>query len=107
MFKIMFIVYEREGLARDEALHYWREQHGPLASKVPGLRQYSQTHALSSADGSTAPFLGSAEMVFDSQAAFVEATSSPEFDAVLKDVINFADPDNVPTAVVEDFNFVG
>lgn len=106
MFKIMFVVYEREGIDRDEALRYWREQHGPLASKVPGLRYYAQTHALSSADGGSAPYLGSAEMAFDSQGAFVEATASPEFDAVLKDVVNFADPDNVPTAVVQDYVFV-
>jgi uncharacterized protein (TIGR02118 family) len=46
-------------------------------------------------------------MVFDSRDAFTEAAASPEFDAVLKDVINFADPNNVPTAVVEDYNFVG
>jgi uncharacterized protein (TIGR02118 family) len=107
VFKIMFIVYERAGIPRDEALRYWREQHGPIASKVPGLRQYFQTHALSSPDGSEAPYLGAAAMVFDSRDAFTEAAASPEFDAVLKDVINFADPNNVPTAVVEDYNFVG
>jgi uncharacterized protein (TIGR02118 family) len=105
VFKVMFVVYERAGLARDEALRYWQDNHGPIAAKVPGLRKYVQSHAIAAPAGEP-PFLGIAEMVFDDEASFNAAAQSSEFAAVLEDVVNFADPDRVPTAFMNDFSFI-
>jgi uncharacterized protein (TIGR02118 family) len=106
VFKVMFVVYERSGLTRDEALRYWRDNHGPIAAKVPGLRRYVQSHAIAAPAGEL-PFLGIAEMVFDDADSFNAAAQSSEFAAVLEDVVNFADPDRVPTAFMDDFSFIG
>lgn len=32
----------------EEFRHYWREKHGPLAAKLPGLRRYEQNHVTDS-----------------------------------------------------------
>ena len=38
MFTVTFVLYEKDGLDRTEALRYWRETHGPIVAKVPGGR---------------------------------------------------------------------
>ena len=106
MFKVMFVLYEREGIDRDEALRYWRETHGPLVSKFPGLRRYSQIHAVGAPQGSTA-FLGFAALEFDDADAFEKSMASPECAAALADTINFADPDRLEAVFVEHLPIVG
>ena len=34
MFTVTFVLYEKEGLDRTEALRYWRDTHGPLVGQV-------------------------------------------------------------------------
>jgi uncharacterized protein (TIGR02118 family) len=106
MFKVTFIVYELEGRDREQARAYWRDTHGPIAAKIPGLRRYVQNHAVGSPDG-TLPFLGTATIEFDDSAAFAAAAASPEFATTVADVGNFADPDRLTTAFVEDVTVVG
>lgn len=57
MFIVTFVLYENEGSDRAEALRYWRETHGPIAAKIPGLMRYVQQHAVAAPDG-VPPFLG-------------------------------------------------
>ncbi len=106
MFNVMFVLYEREGVERAEALRYWRETHGPLAAKIPGVRSYVQEHAVGAPEGQP-PFLGSAILEFDDDQAFQRAAASPELAAAIEDVANFADPARLPTAFVEHVTIVG
>ena len=99
MFDVTFVLYEKDGLARDEALRYWREQHGPLLRDVPGERSYVQQHAIGAPQGEP-PFLGVAKLRFDDQAAFDAAAGSAEFAAAVADVENFAST-RIDTAIVE------
>ena len=99
MFDVTFVLYEKDGLARDEALRYWREQHGPLLRDVPGVRSYVQQHAIGAPQGEP-PFLGVATLRFDDQAAFDAAAGSAEFAAAVADVENFAST-RIDTAIVE------
>ncbi len=100
MLKVMFVLYERDGIERKDALRYWRETHAPLAAAIPGARRYVQSHAVGAPDGSP-PFLGIAEIVFDDESAFGRATQSAEFTAAIADLENFCDG-RLPTAFVED-----
>ncbi len=90
MFTVSFVLYERAGMSREEALRYWREQHGPIVRQVPGLRRYVQQHAVGAPDGEP-PFLGLAWISFDDEQAFTTAAGGPEFAAALADLPNFAD----------------
>ena len=106
MFNVMFVLYERDGLDRDEAQRYWRETHGPLVAKFPGLRRYAQIHAVGAPQGEPA-FLGFATLEFDDAAAFEKVMVSPEFAAALADAVNFTDPDRLESAFVEHLPIVG
>ena len=101
MFTVTFVLYEKDGSDRTEALRYWRDTHGAIVRKVPGVTRYVQQHAVAAPDG-TPPFLGVASLSFADQEAFGVAAASPEFAAALADVPNFADADRLPTAFVED-----
>jgi uncharacterized protein (TIGR02118 family) len=106
MFTVTFVLYEKDGLDRGEALRYWRETHGPLVRDVPGVQRYVQQHAVGAPDGAP-PFLGVASLSFADQDAFGAAAASPAFAAAVADVANFADAQRLPTAFVEDIVIVG
>lgn len=106
MFTVTFVVYEKAGLDRAEALRYWRDTHGPIVAKIPGVQRYVQQHAVAAPEG-VPPFLGVASLSFADQAAFGAAAASPEFAAAIADVGNFGDADRLPTAFVEEVVIVG
>jgi uncharacterized protein (TIGR02118 family) len=106
MFTVSFVLYERTGMSREEALRYWRETHGPIVRQVPGLRRYVQQHAVAAPDGQP-PFLGLAWISFDDQETFSTAAAGPEFAAALADLPNFADETKLPTAFVEEYTILG
>lgn len=89
MQKLVFVLQLREDMSREEALRYWRQVHGPIAAKTPGLRKYVQDHATAPAEGDL-QFGGIAELWFDSREAFQSAMASPEWRATIADVPNFA-----------------
>ena len=76
MNKVIVLLTKKDGMTREDFRHYWREVHGPMGARMPGVRRYVQNHAL--ADG--APYDGIAEMWFDSpadmQAAFTSEAAS-------------------------------
>ena len=106
MFTVTFVLYEKDGLDRTEALRYWRDTHGPLVGQVPGVQRYVQQHAVGAPDGQP-PFLGVASLSFADAEAFGAAAASPAFAAAVADVANFADASRLPTAFVEDVVIVG
>jgi len=107
MFTVTFVLHEKSGLDRADALRYWRDTHGPIITKVPGVRRYVQQHAVGAPDGGQPPFLGVASLSFDDQESFGAAASSPEFAAALADLPTFADASRLPTAFTEDVVVVG
>jgi uncharacterized protein (TIGR02118 family) len=105
VFTVSFVLYEKAGIPREEALRYWRDKHAPIVARVPGLRRYVIQLAVGAPEGEP-PFLGLASLSFDDQQAFSSALDGPEFAAGLADVANFADESNLPTAFVEEVTVV-
>jgi uncharacterized protein (TIGR02118 family) len=64
--------------------------HAPLAEKIPNLKRYEHGKALSSADGSEAPYYYVADLSFDDSDALQAGLSSAEGQAAAGDVANFA-----------------
>lgn len=106
MFTVTFVLHEKAGLDRPEALRYWRETHGPIVARVPGVQRYVQQHALGAPDGAP-PYLGVASLSFADEAAFGVAAGSPEFAAAVADIAHFADPDRLPIAFTDEVVIVG
>lgn len=105
MFTVTFVLYEKDGADRAEALRYWRETHGPLAGRIPGVQHYVQQHAVGAPEGQP-PFLGVASIRFANQEAFENAAASPEFATAIADLANFANADSLPTAFVDEVTIV-
>lgn len=63
MFTVTFVLHEKSGLDRREALRYWREQHGPVVAAVPGVQGYVQQHAVAGPDGERLPTAFTEEVV--------------------------------------------
>jgi uncharacterized protein (TIGR02118 family) len=106
MTTVTFVLHERPGMDRAEALHYWRTTHADLVRAVPGVQHYVQLHATGAPDGEP-PFLGVASLTFADDEAFAAGAGSPEFGAAVADVANFADGDRLPTAFTDEVVIVG
>ena len=85
MTKLIVFLTKRPDLTRDEFLHYWRDVHGPLGARMPGVRKYIQNRT--TADD--ALFDCVAEMWFDDAAAMQASFGSPESAAAAADAPNF------------------
>ena len=92
--KRMTFLRRKPGLSHDEAIHYWRHSHGPLAAKVPGGRRYVQSPVTVApgAEASTPPIDGVAQIWMDGEAVLQTMVASPLFrERVKPDEANFAD----------------
>jgi uncharacterized protein (TIGR02118 family) len=88
MVNAIFMVCRKPGLDHRDFFEHWREVHGPLAAKLPGLRRYIQNYGHLEAfernrGGQTHD--GWSEFWFDSYAAFRQACASPEWQAMEED----------------------
>jgi uncharacterized protein (TIGR02118 family) len=90
---LIALAVRKPGMSVEEFQKYWREHHGPLAAKIPGLRRYVQNHPLPELYGSrNAPLCdGVAEAWFDSLEDLQRSTETPEMKAVRADEPNFID----------------
>jgi uncharacterized protein (TIGR02118 family) len=85
MMKVIVVLQRKEGMSRDEFRHYWRDVHGAIGARMPGVRKYVQNHATN--DG--APFDGIAEMWFDSPEGMQAAFTSEAAQEAARDTANF------------------
>ena len=79
----------------DEKFHaHWRVPHGELARRITSIRRYSQSHSVASAVGgfAPAPYLGLAEVYFDSLEIAAAMGNDPNYlDYACVDEPNFID----------------
>jgi uncharacterized protein (TIGR02118 family) len=92
----------RRGLARDEALRYWREEHSRLVAKVPGVERYVQNYCLIGPDGQEPAYAGLGELWFADFPAAEAALATPQWKAVIDDASTFMDLDAVSAAWAEE-----
>ena len=82
---------------------YWRETHGPIAARIPGLRRYVQSHTVPrSSELRTPDYDGVAEVWFDDMDALLAAVSSPETKAAIEDERNFIDHSRTALFITEE-----
>jgi uncharacterized protein (TIGR02118 family) len=91
MTKVVYVMFAKEGMSREEFRGYWKDTHAPIAKEMPGLRGYVQNHALADPEGNEPPYDGFAELYFDGQEAMEEALTTQQGEATLADLANFCD----------------
>lgn len=93
MVKRFVVLRRRRDMTVEEFRAYWRDVHGPLIGKIPGLRKYVQYHVRSEApDDTEAAIDGIAELWFDSDEAQQRAYATDEYRAVVEDEPNLFEP---------------
>ena len=103
MVKLVYCITKKPGLADDEFFRYWKNIHGPIGARIPGLCRLVQSHRLIvSADQHRPDYDGIAELWFDSLEDLLAARQSPEWKASTEDEANFIDHNKVAYFVSEE-----
>ena len=69
---------------------YYRETHLPIAKKMKGLKKWTIGKVQGTPDGKPAPFYYIADLYMESRADFERLLASPEGQAAVADVPNYA-----------------
>lgn len=88
MFKLTVLYHHPNNVDAFES--YYAEKHLPLARNMTGLSRLELTQFTSGPGGTKADFHRMAELYFSSEAQMVETMGSPEGQAVINDLHNFA-----------------
>ena len=101
----MGLLQKKPGLSDAEFRAHWRDVHGPLAAKLPGLRRYHQNHVVDReqrgidyARGSH-DFDGISELWFDDLPSMQRAFSSDLVEEVAADEASFIGDLKLVTAI--------
>jgi uncharacterized protein (TIGR02118 family) len=101
MLKMMFLVHRHPDLDIESFSSYWRGTHSEIASMIPGLRKYTQHHAVPGPDGSPPLYDGVAEMWYDDAESLERAMASPEGQAAQVDAEKCMDIKRLVVMIVE------
>jgi uncharacterized protein (TIGR02118 family) len=103
MIKVVYCITKKAGLSDEQFFHYWKDVHGPIGSRIPGLRRLVQSRRIAIPGDTRAPdYEGVAELWFDDEAALLAARQSPEWKASSADEANFIDHSRVAYVVTRE-----
>ena len=103
MLKLVYCIARRADLTPEAFACYWRDVHGRMGARIPGLRRLVQSRAIHvPADEREPDFDGVAELWFDDVASLLAARQSPEWQASSADEVNFIDHKRVAYLVCEE-----
>ena len=106
--KLVYCITRRPGMGLDEFSRYWREVHGPIGRRIPGLRRLVQSHPVPHPPDMAQPtFDGMAELWFDDLAAMQAARRSPEWQASTVDEASFIDATRTAIFLTEEREIPG
>jgi uncharacterized protein (TIGR02118 family) len=92
MIKLVYCFARKADISPDEFSRYWRDVHGPIGLRIPGLRRFVQSVAIHDPRDLQAPsFDGMVELWFDDIEAILRARASPEWQASTEDERHFID----------------
>jgi len=103
MVKLVYCITKKAGCSDEEFFHYWKNIHGPIGARIPGLRRLVQSHRVSvRGDKHSSDYDGIAELWFDDIDALLEARESDEWKASSEDEAHFIDHSKVAYLVSEE-----
>ena len=92
---VFYFLNRLPGMERSEFQHYWRGHHGPIASRVPGVRRYVQNHVV----GDEGVYDGVAQTSFDALDAMRTSAGSAELALTRADEPNFMVSGRLPFVI--------
>jgi len=103
MVKLVYCITKKAGHSDEEFFHYWKNIHGPIGARIPGLRRLVQSHRVVVPGDKRSPdYDGMAELWFDNIDALLAARESAEWKASAEDEANFIDHNKVAYFVSEE-----
>jgi uncharacterized protein (TIGR02118 family) len=101
---LISLSHRKPGMSVAEFQKYWREHHGPLAARIPGVLRYVQNHPLPKLYGSRNEPLcdGVAEAWFANLDDLQRTTQTPELMVVRAEEPNFLDTGNLAFILTQD-----
>jgi uncharacterized protein (TIGR02118 family) len=102
MVKAIYLIRRKPGMSVEDFHRYWREVHGPIAARIPGLRRYVQCHAIDAGMGAAPDYDGVAEVWFDDTEAVRRAVASPEYAVAREDERRFIDLERTTLIFTEE-----
>ncbi len=104
---MVYYIMKKTGMTHEEFHRYWKDGHGPIAARIPGLRRCVQSHTIARASEIRPPaFDGMAELWFEDFDALLAAMRSPEVQAAINDERNFIDRSRTAFFVTEEHSIV-
>lgn len=108
MIKLVYCITKKPGLSDEEFFRYWKDVHGPIGRRIPGLRKLVQSHTLTASRSIRAPdFDGMAELWFDDLDSLRAAMDSPEWQTSARDESNFIDGGKTAVFITEEHEIAG
>jgi uncharacterized protein (TIGR02118 family) len=108
MVKLVYCITKKAGHSDEDFFHYWKNIHGPIGARIPGLRRLVQSRRVDvSGDKRSPDYDGMAELWFDDIEALLAARESPEWKASTDDEANFIDHSKVAYFVSEEHVILG
>ena len=102
MIKLVYCITKKAGLTDEEFFRYWKEVHGPIGARIPGLRRLVQSHRRAFPGDRPPDFDGVAELWFDNFEDLLAARQSPQWKASTEDEARFIDRQKVAYLVSEE-----
>lgn len=68
MFKVIWLVKFQPDVPRDDVVRWWRDEHGPMAARIPGMVRYVQSVWTEPLDQKTQLPIPKGECQFDGHA---------------------------------------
>lgn len=92
MIKVVYCIRKKAAMTDEEFFRYWKDVHGPIGARIPGLRKLVQSHRLMVRGDKHQPaYDGAAELWFDDVQSLLAARQSPQWKAATEDEANFVD----------------
>jgi uncharacterized protein (TIGR02118 family) len=102
MLKFMVVLYRRVDVAPEQFHANLRNEHGPMAERIPGLRRYVQNHVVPDPSRAHPGWDAIVELYWDDWAAMETAWRSPQGQAATKHLAEFADLSRSTWSVVNE-----
>jgi len=103
MVKLVYCITKKAGLSDEEFFHYWKNIHGPIGARIPGLRRLVQSQRVPVPGDKYSPdYDGVAELWFDDIKALLAARQSLEWRAASEDEASFVDRSRVAYFVSQE-----
>ena len=91
MLKFVVVLYRRHDIPADRFYTILRDEHGPMAERLPGLRRYIQNHVTPDSTRTHPGWDAVIELYWDDRASMEAAWVTPEGRAATNHLTEFVD----------------